>query len=67
MREEEIQRALEFLKSAPVKNIALEEKSKFLEEKLTQEELQEVKKRFQSGETKPTVKIVNSKQTKQRL
>ena len=46
MREEEIQRGLEFLKSAPVKNIALEEKSKFLEEKLTQEELQEVKKRF---------------------
>jgi hypothetical protein len=49
MREQEIQRALEFLKSAPVKDVPLDEKIKFLKEKLTEEELQEAKKRYQSN------------------
>ena len=35
MREEEIQRALEFLKSAPVKDVPFEERFNFLKEKLT--------------------------------
>jgi hypothetical protein len=35
MREDEIARALEFLKSAPVKDISVEERTKFLQDKLT--------------------------------
>ena len=46
MREEEILRALEFLKSAPVKDVPFEDRAKFLQEKLTQEELNEVKRRY---------------------
>ncbi len=67
MREQEIQRALEFLKSAPVKDVPLDEKIKFLKEKLTEEELQEAKKRYQSNISPPAAKIVNSQQAHQRL
>lgn len=35
MREDEIARAIEFLKSAPVKDIPVEERTKFLQDKLT--------------------------------
>jgi hypothetical protein len=35
MREDEIARALEFLKSEPVKDIPIDERTKFLKDKLT--------------------------------
>ena len=49
MREEEVQRGLEFLRSAPVKDIPVDDRLKFLKEKLTQEEIQEVKRRFEAA------------------
>jgi hypothetical protein len=64
MREEEIVKALAFIQSDKVKGVPLEERLKFLTEKLTSEEIQEVKKRFEGN--KPS-SIAKSEPTASRL
>ena len=47
MREDKIQQFLEFIKSEKVANVPLEQRKKFLEGKLTEEEISEVIRRYE--------------------
>lgn len=46
MREDEIAKAVSFLKSDAVKSVPADQRKKFLQEKLTEEEIAEVTKRL---------------------
>jgi CBS-domain-containing membrane protein len=46
MREDEIDKAVSFLRSDAVKTVPVDQRKKFLEDKLTEEEISEVMKRF---------------------
>ena len=50
-KEERINQGIQFLKSMQGKNIPLSEQKKFLEGKMNEEEIYEVLKRVNSGET----------------
>ena len=46
MRENEIVKAVDFLRSNEVKTVPIDQRKKFLEGKLTEEEISEVLKRY---------------------
>ena len=51
MREDVMQQALGMLKSPQVQKLPMEQKKQFLASKLTEEEISEVLKRFEKGES----------------
>ena len=66
MREEEIVNAVNFLMGEKLKDVPLDQRLQFLQGKLTQEELVEVKKRFDKGIPKPA-EIKHSDKAARRL
>lgn len=59
MREDEIVRALAFVQGAKVQDVPVEQRFKFLNERLTAEEIEEVKRRFE-GKSKKGAELGNS-------
>ena len=74
MREDEIDKAVSFLRSDAVKTVPVDQRKKFLEDKLTEEEISEVMKRFSKLEQqspaaskKEHIRVVKSPAAEQRL
>jgi hypothetical protein len=65
MREDEIVKAANFLRSDAVKSVPADQQKKFLQDKLTEEEISEVMRRVKQSETSP--RIVESQGAERRL